>query len=137
MKKPILALVIAVAWSPAWGQTFSGFGAADLLHHCATYERTNWGTGEFFGNRKEQMEATFCLAWVNGVFNALAAGLCWPDDTDPTNDQMIQVFLTYLEGNPERHDEQAFALARDAFEKAFPCKPKDHGPATAPGTTRR
>lgn len=81
------------------------------------------------------MEATFCLAWVNGVFNALAEELCWPKDTNLTNDKMIHVFLEYLKGHPERHNELAFTLARDAFQEAFPCQENEHGSKTAPNPT--
>src|SRR5438445_12809327 len=41
---------------------------------------------------------------------------------EPTNDQIIQIFVKYLDDHPEELHKQAVLLFTEAMIKAFPCK---------------
>ncbi len=76
----------------------------------------------------------FCAGFIDGVLNehsmweandishkrAHEYKFCFPDNI--TNDQIMKVFVKYLDDHPEELHKPAAVLLVESMEKAFPCQ---------------
>ena len=77
----------------------------------------------FNGTPDMDTGAAVCFGYTTGITDNMTGDICFPEGV--SNLFITYAFKKYLFDHPEQHRLDAHILARDAFEKYFPCKPSE------------
>ena len=131
MRVGLRLFVVAILVGPAQarGGGFPGIlTAATLQTNCDHYVAGADNGKSTFDSPEQKQGYDFCLGFVGGVMNEMAAEIFWVDSQrtavavgqwdDVTPDQMIRVFLKYVKSNPESLNKPACIILRTAAENS-------------------
>jgi hypothetical protein len=119
-KSGVLALAILLCISHSEAKSTSGM---DVLHQCKEMQsgNANFSSGSCAG---------FIEGVIDGIYYAAVQRSKTAADVrqpyclleEVTNEQIIAVFVKYLEDYPEKLHEPAAVLLVESLAKAFPCR---------------
>lgn len=127
MKRPLLAFALLLCATAGFGGEKQDYSGNTVLAKCKTALRSLDGKSE------SSFDRGYCIGWINAAISAypivryyadhlpLSSDLrCIPEEV--TNQQIVQVFVKWMEAHPEKLHLDPFGLFSAAMEEAFPCE---------------
>jgi hypothetical protein len=112
-----LAIIAAVALATAAPARAEFISGSTLLQRIEASERIQRGTS-FDG---DEIVGGFATGFVIGVYDVYV-GQTFCSRRGLTVGQVVAVAALYLRAIPHRHNEVAYDLVREAFDRAWPCE---------------
>lgn len=112
-----LAIIAAVALATAAPARAEFMSGSKLLQRIEASERIQRGTAL----DGDEFDGAFATGFVIGVFDVYV-GQTFCSRRGLTIGQAVAVAALYLRAIPHRHNEVAYDLVREAFDRAWPCE---------------
>jgi len=119
IKKGIFSITFFLFFSSSILANHSG---NEMLKHCKAFIRSSAkGGGETV---QEVYDSGLCRGYIDGVYAGYSIGaqsnFVIPDGV--TSDQLVSIFIKYVENNPKKLHWDASFLVVESLEEAFPAK---------------
>jgi hypothetical protein len=105
-----LAASAVLGQNPVYGQRVNRDSASTIMPGCRDFVTTRKGDAFARG---------LCVGLVKNLFE-YAPNICPPESLK--NDQIVQVIVRYIDGDPARLQEGFNSVAAEAMRKAWPCQ---------------